>query len=155
MSEEDWISPSDAEKAAVSRLALHAAMKELDGIEFHGERDSADAVRQVLKATNAVKEVLRKANADFKARNPGRKCHGFYGVPALQIVASAYWACGNEIEESEVHPTCIAGQAILDFAAAIALLNAANSATTILSEGSEGLFGAGDAALFLGDASSS
>ena len=155
MSEEDWVSPSDDDQAAVSRLALHAAMKELDGIVFHGERDSADAVRQVLKATNAIKQILRKAEADFKARNPGKKCHGFYGVTALQIVASAYWACGNEFDVSEVDPTCVAGQAILDFAAAIALLNAANAATTILSEGSEGLFGERDAALFLGDASSS
>lgn len=155
MSEEDWVSPSDDDQAAVSRLALHAAMKELDGIVFHDERDSADAVRQVLKATNAIKQILRKADADFKARNPGKKCHGFYGVEALQIVASAYWACGNELRVSEVDPTCVAGQAILDFAAAVALLNAANSATTILSEGSDGLSGERDAALFLGDASSS
>ncbi len=155
MSEEDWISPSDAEEDAVSRAALSAAMTELDGVVFHGERESADAVRQVLKATSAIRQVVRAAETDFKARNPGKKCHGFYGVPALQIVASAYWACGNEIDAGDVNPTCIAGQAILDFAAAIALLNAANAATTILSEGTEGLFGSEDAALFLGDASSS
>ena len=155
MSDEEWISPSDAEEDAVSRMALSAAMEVLDGIVFHSERESADAVRQVLKAVNAIKQVVWKATADFKARNHSKKCHGFYSVPELQIVASAYWACGNEVEESEVNPTCIAGQAILDFAAAIALLNAANAATTILSEGSEGLFGSEDAELFLGAASSS
>ena len=155
MSEEEWISPSDEEEEAVGRLALRAAMKELDGIVFHGEHESAAVVRKVLKATHAVTQVVQKAGADFKASNPGKNCHGFYGVPALPIVASAYWACGNEVDEADVSPTCIAGQAILDFAAAIALLNAANAASTILSEGSEGLFGSEDAELFLGNASSS
>ena len=155
MSEEEWISPSDEEEEAAGRLALRAAMKELDGIVFHKERESSAAVRQILKATHAIKQALRKADADFSASNPGKKCHGFYGVSAMQVLASAYWACGNNIDEAEMHPTCIAGQAILDFAAAIALLNAVSVATTILSEGSEGLFGSEDAELFLGDASSS
>ena len=150
----EWIHPSDEEQEAAGRLALRAAMKELYGIVFHEERESSAAVRQILKATHAINKAIRKAEADFYARHPGKKCHSFYEVSTMRVLASAYWACGNEIDEAEMPPISIAGDAILDFAAAIALLNAANSATTIFSEGSDGLFGSDEAELFLGDASS-
>lgn len=155
MSVKEWISPSEADEELVCRLALRAAMKELDGFVFHEERESPAAVRQILKATHAINKVVLKASIDFAESNPGKRCYTFCGVPTMLVLASAYWACGNGIDELGMNPTCIPGQAILDFAAAIALLNAASAATEILSEGADGLFGSDDAELFLGDASSS
>jgi len=151
--DEDWISPPDDEEEAVERLALHAAMSELRGHVLYGDHESTDVVRRILRATNVVTQVVRKANADFKARNPGKNYIGFCVSSQLWIIASAYWACCNDIDESEVSPMCAGGQATLDFAAAIALLNAADSAKWILSEGSSALFGVEDGALLLGSAS--
>lgn len=157
MSGEKMIYPSDAEEEAASRLALRAAMKELDGIVWHEERKSPAAVMQILKAMRAIKQELRKHTEDFRARNPGKKCSPFpfYHLSEMEILASAYYACGNKVDESEMSPTCIAGQAILDFAAAIVLINAVSEATTILDDGSDAMFSGVGAEIILNYFSSS
>ena len=145
MSKEERITPSDTEAAAeaAGRLALRAAMKELDGIVWHEERESSDAVMKILKAMRAIKQELRKCIEDFRARNPGKKCRSFDRLSEMTILASAYWACGNNVDEADVHPLSIAGNAILDFATAIALINlvtnAVSEARMIIEDGSDWL----------------
>ena len=156
MSKEERITLSDteAEAEAAGRLALRAAMKELDGIVWHEERESSDAVMQILKAMRAIKQELRKYDEDFRARNPGKKFSPFGFISGKEILASAYWACGNDVDEADVHPSSRAGNAILDFAAAIALINSVSNAvseiTMILDDGSDGLTcGVGSAEIIL------
>lgn len=140
MKNEEYIEPSEIEKEAVMRMALHAAMEKLNGLTFHEEHEGPEAVRKILEAAKAINDVGNKESKKFKESHPKEKCYGFDLEP-FEILATAFWACGNEIDGRKIHPTCIAGAAILHFATAISALGAANIVTSLLSDGSSALAG--------------
>ncbi|AOJ07619.1 hypothetical protein WS71_10060 [Burkholderia mayonis] len=132
------MSPSENDCEAVARTALEVAWKALAQLREESDIAANVATRSILSAFAAVIDAERTADKEFKARNPGRDCHGHH-VDAHHIVATALTFADSL--DSSVHPHSVAGARVLSFAAACKALDAHAAMKDALDE-PPGLYGA-------------
>ncbi|WP_157778249.1 hypothetical protein [Burkholderia thailandensis] len=116
-----WVSPSADDRETAARTALEAAWKALAPLREESDIVANVATKSILSAFAAVIGVERTADKEFKARNPGRDCHGHY-IDAHHIVATALTFVDSL--DPSVHPHSVGGARLLSFAAACKALDA-------------------------------
>lgn len=133
----DWLSPSEAETAAVAQDALKAARYAVAPMAVSNV-DEQFIKKCILAAFIGCAAVVRSASAAFAARHVDSKCHEFF-IDSHHVVASAL--AGTLWTECDVQPYSHLGTYFVSFASVTKAMDAYSSAMAALEEPDGALYG--------------